>query len=174
MEREARIEVGVGDSSESAAGEAPPSDSVAAIFAKAGASVLLHELGGDVKWTELDEAPASQDFEVKALLGLTGSPRGSITYAFKRETALAIFATMSGLSTTGFDELAQSAIGELANMISGRGTTVLDTLGNHCDISPPILIIGKDVEIKTIANRHDYARIDTRHGAVYIDVGIDR
>lgn len=110
---------------------------------------------------------------MKVLVGLTGNLRGSVTYAVGQETARAMYGAMSGLAADEFHGLAQSAIGELANMISGRGTAILDGLGCSCDITPPMLIVGPNTTVSTAASMRDHARIDTGHGPIFIDVGVD-
>jgi chemotaxis protein CheX len=54
-----------------------------------------------------------------------------------------------------FDNLAQSGIAELGNVISGRATVNLSKTGFASNISPPTLIQGKGVTISTL----DFPRI---------------
>jgi CheY-specific phosphatase CheX len=152
---------------------APSPNAIADAFARIGARVLEREIGGPATWVSETEQPVTVNLGVKALVGMAGSFRGSVTYAMDRETARSIYARMSGDKSAAFDELAHSAIGELANMISGRGTIALERLGYSCDITPPVLIIGEGVRINTVANRHEYAHIDCVAGRITIDAGID-
>ena len=110
---------------------------------------------------------------MKALVGLTGNLRGSVTYAVGHDIARAIFGAMSGAPTDTLHGLAQSAIGELANMISGRAAAVLEASGYDCEITPPMLIVGRNASVDTITSHRDYARIDTVHGPIFVDVGVD-
>ncbi len=142
-------------------------------FAEAGVEVALREVGGEATWQPLSDRPATANLEVKALVGLTGGLRGSITFALSRDSACDLFGAMSGQPPERFNELALSAIGELANVISGRATLQLEAMGKVTEITPPILVVGKGAEIMTVAARHEYARLETAHGPILIDLGID-
>ena len=54
-----------------------------------------------------------------------------------------------------FDNLAQSGVAELGNVISGRATVMLSEAGFRSTISPPTMIKGKGVQISTL----DFPRI---------------
>ncbi len=54
-----------------------------------------------------------------------------------------------------FDNLAQSGVAELGNVISGQATIRLSKAGYSANISPPTLIHGKGVTISTL----DFARV---------------
>jgi chemotaxis protein CheX len=58
--------------------------------------------------------------EVSALIAVTGGRVGLVTYSMTRETARVIASAIIGKLCEEFDELAQSAIAELANIITGR------------------------------------------------------
>jgi len=96
-----------------------------------------------------------------------------VLYGLTRATAEQLLLGMSGLTAGTFDELAQSAVGKLANMISGRAATLLEALDYAADITPPILIIGRGARISSAADRHKYAEIDTPHDPILIDIGIN-
>lgn len=76
-------------------------------------------------------------------IGLLGQLQGDIIFGFPKLVALKIVSgMMGGYEVTQFDELSQSAIGELGNMISGNASTLLYNEGIHIDITPPNLITG--------------------------------
>jgi chemotaxis protein CheX len=54
---------------------------------------------------------------------------------------------MLGQPVRTFDQLAASAIAELANMISGNALTELAASGFICDVSPPSIVRGTHVRI---------------------------
>ena len=51
----------------------------------------------------------------------------------------------------GLDDLTQSGVGELATMIAGRADAVLAAQGQRMDITPPLLVVGCDVVMSTLA-----------------------
>ncbi|MFB9751490.1 chemotaxis protein CheX [Paenibacillus hodogayensis] len=74
-------------------------------------------------------------------IGMTGQMEGDIVFGLHEEVALKLVsAMMGGYSVTEMDEMSQSAISELGNMISGNATTILYNQGVRVDITPPKLI----------------------------------
>jgi len=78
---------------------------------------------------------------------VTGAIQGQAVYGMSLVTATRIAAAMSGTLEMTFNEMAASAIAELGNMISGHATTLLAEGGHDCDITPPTIIKGRDIEL---------------------------
>lgn len=87
--------------------------------------------------------------QISIVVGVTGAIEGQALYGMSLVTATKVAAAMSGLPATTFDEFASSAIAELGNMISGHAATLLSGAGYECQITPPALIRGPQVEIST-------------------------
>lgn len=75
-------------------------------------------------------------------INLTGEMQGQAMIAFDNATACDIASKMCMMPITQMDELSQSAICELGNMIMGNAATVFSTQGTLIDITPPTLIRG--------------------------------
>jgi chemotaxis protein CheX len=77
-----------------------------------------------------------------------------------------------GQEFTEFDNLAQSGIGELGNVISGKATVNLSNAGFKATISPPTLVIGDGAQISTL----DFSRVvvpfDTEAGRVIVHLAV--
>ncbi len=162
------------DSSDAPDGEGsgdPANNETAVVFAESAVDVLKSETGNDAAWT-IGEAVDVRTLEFKAILGLTGGARGSIAYAMSRETAAAIYGAMSGADDVTMDEIAHSAIGELANMITGRGAVAITSGGRTTDITPPVLIVGKGVRVNAVAATRERAKVETPLGTVHIELGL--
>ncbi len=56
---------------------------------------------------------------------------------------------MLGSPVVTFDQLAASAIAELASMISGNSIALLSNSGYVCEITPPTIIRGSNVPVDT-------------------------
>ncbi|WP_248928258.1 chemotaxis protein CheX [Paenibacillus hamazuiensis] len=96
--------------------------------------ILDVSMGGDHIWLKI---------------GLIGQMKGDIIFGFPEQVALKIVSgMMGGFQVTQFDELSQSAIGELGNMISGNASTMLYNEGIEIDITPPNLIQGEMTGVK--------------------------
>jgi chemotaxis protein CheX len=92
---------------------------------------------------------AADSLGVTALVGLTKEIRGNVAYNMSDETARFIASTMMcGMPVAAFDEMAQSAISELSNMLTANAATNLTALGIEVDISTPSLTIGDGFTVK--------------------------
>lgn len=74
-------------------------------------------------------------------IGMTGYFSGMVVFGLKETVALRIVsAMMGGFVVTEMDEMGQSAISELGNMISGNASMILSNQGYSVDITPPQVI----------------------------------
>nr|WP_237690807.1 chemotaxis protein CheX [Paenibacillus caui] len=74
-------------------------------------------------------------------VGMTGEFSGNVVFGLKEQVALRIVSVMmGGFMLTELDEMGQSAISELGNMISGNASTILSNQGYSVDITPPKVI----------------------------------
>jgi chemotaxis protein CheX len=72
---------------------------------------------------------------------VSGKLEGNVLYGFADDCAKSVVAKMIGEeSVTELDQLGLSALGEIANMITGNAATQLAEAGFTCDISPPVII----------------------------------
>ena len=71
------------------------------------------------------------------MLGVTGEMKGQVILCFHNDVALDLASKMCMMPVTEMNELAQSAICELCNMILGNAATVFSTKGVTIDITPP-------------------------------------
>ena len=67
--------------------------------------------------------------ELTALIGISSQLEGNVLYGFTQESAKSIASKMIGQEIVDMDEVALSAIGEIANMIIGNAATLLANLG---------------------------------------------
>ena len=79
--------------------------------------------------------------DVTAVIGVSGRLQGNVLYGFSQETSNSVIAVMLGENEGQISaEMGLSAIGEIANMITGNAATTLAELGYRCEISPPVVI----------------------------------
>lgn len=87
-------------------------------------------------------------------ISIFGQLEGDIVFGFPEQVALKIVSgMMGGFAITEFDEMSQSAISELGNMISGNASSILYNEGITIDISPPMLIQHQEAQGKLSAER---------------------
>lgn len=88
--------------------------------------------------------------EVTAIIGVSGRLEGNVLYGFSETTALAVVGVMLDEEVDKFnDEIGLSALGEIANMITGNAASRLAEAGYPCQISPPVIIEPKGTRFTT-------------------------
>jgi chemotaxis protein CheX len=86
---------------------------------------------------------------VLVIVGIVGDVEGNVVYFTDIESAKKIASTMMmGAPVDEFDEMAESALSELTNMLTATATTVLASSGITADISTPTLLHGENVCVK--------------------------
>ena len=76
-------------------------------------------------------------------IGLIGMLSGNVIYNISTDSAKSIASKMMmGMPVAEFDAMAQSAIGELGNLLAANAAISLEGIGVQIDISPPTLIVG--------------------------------
>ncbi|MCL4240227.1 MAG: chemotaxis protein CheX [Dehalococcoidia bacterium] len=146
----ARITV---DEAAKAAAEAPERARLELIgpFVEAAARVIQQECHEPVNRGQLHRVRSPQTSnEVSALIAITGGVAGLVIYSMSMETAIGFASKMIGEPIAELDALGQSAIGELANMITGQAGIGLEKNGYPSDMSPPVLLLGKGSSIATL------------------------
>ena len=125
-------------------------------FLEAAVEVITAEIQSDVQRGELRiEKSALTSEEVTVLISLVGEVQGVALYGMSIDTGIAIVEKIMGQEFEDFDDLAQSGVAELGNVITGRTTVKLSEAGYQTDISPPTMIIGENVSISTL----DFVRV---------------
>lgn len=114
-------------------------------FVTAAATVLTTELGcplsrGDL-YVHQKREPVDQ---VVTLISFTGGVTGIVLFGMSVGTGRDLVSRMMGQEFAAFDELAQSGIAELANVIAGSTMTLLANAGQICDIAPPVIVVSRD------------------------------
>lgn len=78
------------------------------------------------------------------ILGIMGDVRGNVIYTTTIECAKKIASTMMmGMPVNELDEMAQSAISELTNMLTANAAMNFSNEGINIDISTPTLMYGE-------------------------------
>ncbi len=112
--------------------------------------------------------------EVTALVGFSRDLQGNMAISMSEDTAMKMASIMMmGKSVTTLDEMAQSAITELANMLASSAITAYDENGLMVGVSPPTLITGKNLfcivsQVKALA-----VEFYTETGPLEISIGLE-
>ena len=131
-------------------------DNMITPFSKAAVDVLKVMM--DLDSTQQTISVTHENDDLNVHIGLTGDVVGDVVYSFPKSTALEMVKIMCGMEIGDVDEFVTSALGEIANIISGNAATDLTERNISCDILPPQLVdidfskqTGDGIKISTAA-----------------------
>ena len=79
--------------------------------------------------------------DITAVIGVSGRLEGNVLYGFSEDSAIKVVSKMLDEQVDDLSsDLALSALGEIANMITGNAATHLAQSGWPCQISPPVIV----------------------------------
>lgn len=142
-------------------------------FIKAASQVLASEVQAQVQKGTVSYREfyfTLQDVSVS--IGVTGKVEGTVLYGMAEHTAKGIAAAMLGQNVPLFDHLAESAIAELGNMITGLASGELEAAGYSCTISPPTVITGRGTIISTLNIQGILLPLITQYGTLEITLAL--
>ena len=87
-------------------------------------------------------------------------------------TARELASRMMGEPVPDFDEMSQSAIAELANMITGQAGIGLERNGFLTDMSPPVLLLGNGNMIATFNLTRIIVPLVVSFGEFAVDIAL--
>lgn len=142
-------------------------------FVEAAAEVLEKEVGAKVERGALSlQKSAMTSDEITVLLSLVGQVQGVVLYGLSINTSLKLVSKMMGQEFTEFDNLAQSGIAELGNVITGRATVKLSNEGFSSEISPPTLVQGEGIQISTLDFPRVVVELKTEMGDITVHLAL--
>jgi chemotaxis protein CheX len=111
--------------------------------------------------------------EVTVMFGIGGGRlNGLVVYGMSRATAIEIAGRMVGEPFAELDDLAQSAIGELGNMITGRAAMHLAEAGYPSRCTPPALVLGAGCTTSTLDVLRLVVPLESSIGTIELQVGL--
>lgn len=136
----------------------------------------------DVLQSELGESPElgrlaaeSSSFtsdDLTVLVGVTGAVEGVVFYGMSEGTARRLAGAMMGTTVAVLDELAESAIAELGNIIAGRASAGLEEAGFSCRLAPPSLVRGRGAIISTVQISRLVVPVTTSKGEIRVHLAL--
>ena len=112
---------------------------------------------------------------VSMLVGFTKQIRGNVVYNMSEDAAKFIASQMMmGMPVEVFDEMAQSAISELSNMLTAHTATNITGLGLDVDISTPSLTVGQDFEVKISDGQYLVVEMNLSGQLVDLAIAVDQ
>jgi chemotaxis protein CheX len=142
-------------------------------FLQAATEVLEAELGTTPRRGTIGlEKSVNTSNDITAVVGVTGDVLGVVLYVMNEATGRAIVAKIMGQEFPEFDDLAQSGIAEVGNVITGRAAVLLADAGFTSDLAPPMLIVGRGALINTLDMQRLVIPLETGCGALEVQVAL--
>jgi chemotaxis protein CheX len=110
--------------------------------------------------------------DITVVIALVGMVTGNVLYSLSFDTATSLASRMLGEKLTTFDNLAQSGIAELGNVITGQASVKLSQAGYESTISPPTLVVGKGITISTLDRPRLVVPFGSEVGSIVIHLAL--
>jgi chemotaxis protein CheX len=110
--------------------------------------------------------------DITVLIHLVGQVYGVVLYGMPASTGLKFVSQIMGQEFTEMDSLAQSGVAELSNVITGRATVKFSQSGYQSNISPPMVISGKSVQVSTLDFPRLVVPLDTELGTMTVHMAL--
>jgi chemotaxis protein CheX len=142
-------------------------------FLQAATEVLEAELGTAPRRGNIGlEKSINTSDDITAVVGVTGEVTGMVLLVMTEATGRAMVSKMMDQDFPEFDDLAQSGIAEIGNVITGRAAVLLAEAGFTSDLTPPMLILGRGTMINTLDMQRLVIPLETDCGPIAIQVAL--
>jgi len=142
-------------------------------YVAAAIDVLAKETGGPVTRAglQLQQNPYTTE-DVTAMVGVSGDLAGSLYISMTEATAIHVVSAMLGQPVEAFDDLAQSGIAELANVVAGAASIALADAGHTTTITPPLLLVGSGGRLSSVEIQRLVVPLTSVCGLVNVHVAL--
>lgn len=111
--------------------------------------------------------------DLTAVIGVSGKLEGNVLYGFGGNCAQAAVAKMlEEPQVTEITQMGLSALGEIANVITGNAATLLADNGWPCEISPPVIIEPAGSRFTTVAANQILVTFNSDMGVLRIRIAL--
>ncbi|HWR44571.1 chemotaxis protein CheX [Sporomusa sp.] len=110
---------------------------------------------------------------VTVLIGITKEIKGNVAYNMSADTAKKVASTiMMGMPVSEMDEMAQSAISEMVNMVTANAAINFEKQGLVVDISPPSIVVGTGYSVRVSNSKYLALSLMVDSQLIEINVGL--
>jgi chemotaxis protein CheX len=110
--------------------------------------------------------------DVTAVIGISGMLCGSLYLSMSEETALKLIGSIIGQDVQELDELVQSGIAEMANVIAGTAGIDLAEEGIETTVNPPLVLVGRGARLSTVEIQRLVVPLETNFGQIKLHVAL--
>lgn len=143
-------------------------------FITAAIKTFKQELNVELKRnnTTLKEAPVPTK-DITIIIGVTGHVKGQVVYSMDQNVAMAITKNLLPHKVLAEQKkLLNSAVSEMANIITGQASIALAGDKNIIHITPPAVFSGRGVDIDFISMKTICLSLLSEIGAVEINIAL--
>jgi chemotaxis protein CheX len=144
-------------------------------FVNATIKVLETEVGRAVPFEKGQLTIESSSYtgqDVTVLIGVIGAVQGIVMYGMSERTAKNIVSTLLNERIVVYNEMVESAIAEMSNVITGIASAELEAAGFTSTLAPPTVISGRGVVISTINIKRLQIPLKTEFGDIELGVAL--
>jgi chemotaxis protein CheX len=143
------------------------------LFVQAALDVITKETGEQAKrgGLLLEGNPYTTE-DVTAVVGISGALTGSLYLSMAEPTALKMISAIIGQETLELDDLGQSGIAEIANVIAGSAGIELAEEGIETLINPPLVLVGRGARLSTVEIQRLVVPLMTAYGDIKLHVAL--
>ena len=142
-------------------------------FIQAAVEVIKAEVNADVTRGDLSLQQSSlTSDDITVLINLVGDIYGVVMYGMSTATGLSIVSKIMEQDFPELNSLALSGIGELGNVISGQATIRFSEAGYESNISPPMVLTGKNTTISTLDFPRIMVPLKTQYGELTVHLAL--
>ena len=118
------------------------------------------------------EASSHTCQDVTVLIGVIGAVQGVVMYGMSERTAKNIVSALLNERIAVFNDMVESAIAEMGNVITGIASSELENAGYASTLAPPTVITGRGVIISTINIKRLQIPLVTEFGEIEVGVAL--
>ena len=123
------------------------------VFIRSAVSVFQKELGITLTRKSLTRKNAPvPNLPISIVIGITGAIRGQVVFSVDNQFALQVTRGMiPNKSDEELKDLLNSAVSEIANMVTGQSSIVLAGESDLIHLTPPAVFTGKEMQVDFLA-----------------------
>lgn len=117
-------------------------------------NTIMPQLGFDIEKGDVIVKEKIGGSGIAISVGITGDVKGNVIYMISEEGGKRIACKMMmGMPVEELDDMAKSALSELSNMLTANASINYFNDGINTDISTPVLVTGKEMNVKVDADQ---------------------
>jgi chemotaxis protein CheX len=144
-------------------------------FVQAGINVIRELTNIDVRRGHLSfQTKPAPTYEVSIIIGVYGYLTGQVVYSMKKEVAVKLVQKILGdVSNEELKEMFMDTLGEMANMITGNATALLNRKEAHTlKITTPAIVTGDHISVRLVPNPTVVLGMYTTYGQIEINIAL--